>query len=162
MQWANLFGYVGRMLRDNGKYIDPILKGRIIQFIDWRLDVGEPTEIERFSFWLEADCLEPDWRLKTYSRVLDFDHSKGMRIFDVLTTLGSMLPDHTAKVVECFAKMTDSALKNDALYMIQSDQAKTILRAGLQSSDGEVNNNAEHARENLLSGGQSDFLDLDD
>ena len=77
-------------------------------------------------------------------------------------TLGSLLPDHTAKVVECFAKMTDSALKNDAIYMIQSDQAKTILRAGLKSSDESVRENAERARENLLRGGRFDFLELDD
>ena len=88
--------------------------------------------------------------------------SKGTRIFDVLTTLGNLLPDYTAKVVECFDKITDSALKNDTLYMIQSDQAKTILRAGLNSNDESVRHNAEHAHENLLSGGQSDFLELDD
>ena len=161
-QWANLFGYVGRTLRDSGRQLDPTLKDRTIRFLDWRLDVGEPTELEQFASWLEAECLDPAWRLKTYSKILDIVASKGTRIFDVLTTLGSMLPDHTAKVVECFAKMTDSALKNDALYMIQSDQAKTILRAGIQSSDGEVNNNAEHARENLLRSGRFDFLELDD
>ena len=160
-QWANLFGYVGRTLRDSGRQLDPTLKDRTIRFLDWRLDVGEPTELEQFASWLEAECLDPTWRLDTYSRILDVVQSK-MRIFDVLTTLGSMLPDHTAKVVECFAKMTDSALKNDTLYMIQSDQAKTILRAGLQSSDESVRENAERARENLLCGGRFDFLELDD
>ena len=160
-QWANLFSYAGRTLRDSGRQLDPASKNRVTWFADWRLEAEEPAELEQFASWLEAECLDPTWRLDTYSRILDVVQSK-MRIFDALTTLGSMLPDHTAKVVECFAKMTDSALKNDTLYMIQSDQAKTILRAGLQSSDGEVNNNAEHARENLLSGGQSDFLELDD
>ena len=160
-QWANLFGYVGRTLRDSGRQLDPTLKDRTIRFLDWRLDVGEPAELEQFASWLEAECLDPTWRLDTYSRILDVVQSK-MRIFDVLTTLGSLLPDHTAKVVECFAKMTDSALKNDTLYMIQSDQAKTILRAGLQSSDESVRENAERARENLLRGGRFDFLELDD
>ena len=161
-QWANLFSYVGRALPDSGKHLDPALKDRSIQFFEWRLDVGEPTELEQFAFWLEAECLDPAWRLKTYSKILDIVASKGTRIFHVLTTLGSMLPDHTAKVVECFAKMTDSALKNDALYMIQSDQAKTILRAGINSNDESVRHNAEHARENLLRGGRFDFLELDD
>lgn len=85
-----------------------------------------------------------------------------MRIFDTLTPLRSMLPDHTAQVVECFAKMTDSALKNDTVYMIRLDHAKAILKAGLQSSDQSVSSNAERALENLLRGGRSDFLDLDD
>ena len=160
-QWANLFGYVGRTLRDSGRQLDPTLKDRTIRFLDWRLDVGEPTELEQFASWLEAECLDPTWRLDTYSRILDVVQSK-MRIFDALTTLGSLLPDHTAKVVECFAKMTDSALKNDAIYMIQSDQAKTILRAGLNSKDESVRHNAEHARENLLRSGRFDFLELDD
>ena len=133
-----------------------------MQFVSWRLEVGEPMELEHFARWLTAECLAPAWRLDTYSKILDVVHSKEMRIFDALTTLGSMLPDHTARVIECFAKMTDAALKNDALYMIQSDQAKTILKAGLDSSDESVQGNAERARDNLLRGGRFDFLELDD
>ena len=160
-QWANLFSYAGRTLRDSGRQLDPASKNRVTWFADWRLEAEEPAELEQFASWLEAECLDPTWRLDTYSRILDVVQSK-MRIFDALTTLGSLLPDHTAKVVECFAKMTDSALKNDAIYMIQSDQAKTILRAGLNSNDESVRHNAEHARENLLRSGQFDFLELDD
>ena len=161
-QWGNVFDYVGRSLQNSGKSIDPAFKDRTIQFVAWRLEAQEPMELEHFVSWLEAECLESDWRLETYSRILDIVHSKEMRIFDALTTLGSLLPDHTAKVVECFAKMTDAALKNDALYMIQSDQAKAILKAGLESGDENVRENAEHARENLLRGGRFDFLELDD
>ena len=161
-RWANLFGSVGRVLRDSGRSIDPALKDRIIQFVDWRLEVGEPTELEQFASWLDAECLDPAWRLDTYSRILNVDHSKDMRVFDTLTTLESLLPGYPAKVVECFAKVTDSKLKNDAAYMIQSDQAKTILKTGLQSSDESVRNNAERARENLLRGGRSNFLELND
>ncbi len=159
-QWANVFAYIGRALRDSGKSIDPTLKDRAVRFVDWRIEAREPTELEQFASWLDAECLEPDWRLETYSKILDTVHSKEMRIFDALTTLRSMLPDHTARVVECFAKMTGAALKNDALYMIQSDQAKAILKAGLESSDESVRNDAERTRENLLRGGRSDFLEL--
>ena len=158
-QWANVFDYVGRVLRGSGKSIDPTLKERTIKFVEWRLEAKEPTELEHFASWLEAECLDPDWRLDTYSRILNVVQSKGMRFFDALTTLETLLPDHTAKVVECFAKMTDAVLKSDALYMIQSDQAKTILKAGLESSDESVRNDAERACENLLRGGRFDFLD---
>ena len=160
-QWAGVFDYVGRLLQNSGKSIDPALKDRTKEFVAWRLEAKEPTELEHFASWLEAECLEPDWRLETYSRVLDIVHSKGMRIFDALTTLESLLPDHTAQVVECFARMTDAALKSEALYMIQPDQAKAILKAGLESSDESVQENAKHARENLLRGGRFDFLDIE-
>ena len=160
-EWANLFDYVGRALLNSGKHLDDALKDRAIQFFDWRLEVGEPTELERFSFWMEAECLGPDWRLDAYSRVLGIVDSKGMGIFDPLTTLEEMLPDHTAKVVECFAKITDYALKHNT-YIPWRDQAKAILKAGIESSDESVRNDAERARENLLRGGRFDFLELDD
>ena len=161
-RWANVFDSVGRVLRDSGRSIDPALKDRTIQFVDWRLEVGEPTELEHFASWLDAECLDPAWRLDIYSKILNIDHPKDMRTFDALITLESLLPSHPAKVVECFANITDSKLKNDTVYMIQSDQAKAILKTGLQSSDESVRNNAERARENLLRGGRSDFLELDD
>ena len=160
-EWANLFDYVGRALRNSGKHLDDTLRDRSIQFFEWRLKVGEPTELEQFTFWMEAECLEPEWRLDAYSRVLDVAQSKGMSIFDALTTLGSLLPDHTAKVVECFTKITDYALKHGT-YIPWKDQAKAILKAGLNSNDENVRENAERARENLFRGSRFDFLELND
>ena len=160
-RWATVFDFAGRVLRDNGSQLDPALKDRAMQFVSWRLEDGEPMELEHFASWLEAECLAPIWRLDTYSTILRVINSKGMRFFDALTTLGGLLPDHTAKVVECFARMTEAALKSDALYMIQSDQAKTILKAGLESSDESVQRNAKSARDNLLRGGRFDFLDTE-
>lgn len=160
-EWADLFDYVGRALLNSGKHLDDALKGRAIQFLEWRLEVGEPTELERFSFWMEAECLEAEWRLDAYSRILDVVDSKDMRIFGALKTLEAMLPDHTAKVVECFAKITAHALKHGT-YIPWTDQAKAILKAGLESGGGSVRENAERARENLLRGGRFDFLELND
>ena len=158
--WANLFDYVGRALRNSGKHLDDTLKDRIIQFFEWRLEVGEATELKQFTFWMEAECLEPEWRLDAYSRILDIVASKDMRIFGALKTLEAMLPDHTAKVVECFAKITEHALKHGT-YIPWTDQAKIILKAGLESGDESVRENAERARENLLRGGRFDFLDTE-
>lgn len=158
--WANLFDYVGRALRNIGKHIAPTLKDRSIQFFYWRLEVGEPIELERFSSWMEAECLEPEWRLDAYSKILDIVDSKGRGIFDPLKTLGSLLPEHTVKVVECFTKISDYALRHDT-YIPWKDQAKIILEAGLESGDESVRENAERARENLLRGSLFDFLDID-
>ena len=156
--WTSLFDHVGRTLCNSGRHIDNALKDRIIEFFEWRLEVGEQAELEQFAFWLEAECLEPEWRLNACSRILDVVQLKDSGIFEGVRTLGKMLTDHPAKVVECFAKITDG-LGND---MIFTDSAKPILKAGLNSSDESVRNNAERARENLLRGGRFDFLDMDD
>lgn len=71
-----------------------------------------------------------------------------------------MLADHTGKVVECFAKLTDR-LKNDTIFF-KTDNARTILKAGLENSDESVRQNAERARENLLRDGRFEFLDMED
>ncbi len=159
--WAAVFGHVGWLLQDSGKHLDNALKDRIIQFFAWRLEVGEPTELEMFILWLKAECLEPEWRLNAYSRILDVVQLKEIGIFDELRTLEKMLPDYTAKVVKCFAKITDHVLNHNT-HIHKMDQAKAILKAGLESGDESVRENAERARENLLRGGRFDFLELDD
>ena len=70
-----------------------------------------------------------------------------------------MLEDHTALVVECFAKLTDSVVENKNTIYIQTNKAKPILRAGVNSEDDTTRANAERARENLLRCGRFDFLD---
>ena len=67
-----------------------------------------------------------------------------------------MLPDLTANVIECFAKLTANT------SYIRSEEAKAILKAGLESKDENVRRNAKDAHENLLKAGRHDLLDLDD
>ena len=71
-----------------------------------------------------------------------------------------MLLNHTARVIECFTKLTDG-IKDNNIYIL-AEEAKTILKSGLNSSDERVRQNAERARENLLRKGRFDLLDLDD
>ncbi len=162
--WASLFDDVGKWLRNSGKTLDAALHEKIIEFFDWRFEVGEATELQNFSFWLEAECLDTEWRLKAYSKVLDVCISKNLAPSGNdrgLDPLVRMLADHTAKVVECFAKFTDCALKHK-MYIVETAKARTILKAGLESSDASVRQNAERARENLLRVGHFDFLDMED
>ena len=159
-RWANLFNYVGRILRSTNGRLAKNLKDRIIAFFDWRFEVKEPTELQQFTFWLQAKCLEAEWRLEVYSKILDVCKVKGISITRQVDTLCELLPDYTAKVLECFAKLTDRSGDNN-IY-IQTEEAKTILKAGLESSDESVRQNAECARENLLREGRFDLLDLDD
>ena len=160
--WATLFGYVGRLLR-NTHELDEGLKDRINDFFEWRLEFEEPTEFREFTFWLEAKCLEAEWRLDAYSKILDAGperHQRTMIGYDV-KALHAMLPEHPARVVECFAKLTDSTDNIEAIY-IHTDLAKAILRAGFNCGDESVQENARQARENLLQNGQFSFLDLND
>ena len=164
VRWANLFDHVGTMLQNSEKHLDHALKERCIQFFDWRFEVGDPTELLEFTHWLEAQCLDAGWRLEAYSKILDICISKKVKPFREhgalrFESLFRMLAGHTAKVVECFAKLTDCALDHDT-YFLEAGEAKTILQAGLESNDENVRKNAERARENLLRRGRFDFLNV--
>ena len=156
--WANLFNDIGYRLWNSGKHLNQELKERIIAFFEWRFEVKEPIELQNFTFWLEAECLDAKWRLKAYSEILDICkvEEAGIR----LETLCKMLPEHTEKVVECFTKLTEG-VGDDNIY-IQTEEAKAILKAGLESNDENVCQNAVKARENLLREGRFDLLDLND
>ena len=159
-RWARLFDHVGRSLRNSGTHLDEDLQERIVAFFDWRLEAKEPKELAEFTFWLQAKCLTPDWRLDAYSKTLDIGHAKDVGISIVLDSLNDMLENHTAKVVECFAKITGAIDQGNRFY-IQTEKAKPILVAGLRSEDESVRKNAESARENLLRDGRFDILDID-
>ena len=167
-RWATLFDYVGRELSSTGKQqLDEALKDKIRTFFDWRLKIGEPKELREFTFWLEAECLEADWRLDAYSRILEIprvlDSKFGEPRYSSLHTMAlrKMIPKYTAKVVECFAKLIQSMPEEGLIYLPAND-AKSILKVGFNHEDENVRRTAERAREDLLQGGQLDFLDLDD
>ena len=159
-QWANLFRYVGDVVRGSRKHLDKSQKDRIIAFFDWRFEVKEPTELGQFAFWMRAKCLEAEWRLEAFSKILDACRAEDVSIPIRLEALCELLPEHTAKVVECFTKLTEG-IGDDNIY-IYTEDAKTILRAGLLSNDASVCQNAVRARENLLREGRFDLLDMDD
>ena len=166
--WATLFDNVGRLLKNTDKpQFNNKLKDRTIAFFEWRLEVGEPTELREFTFWLEAECLEAKWRLEAYSKILDVpsvlyvDQSKReMIVWDPLQSLHTMLPEHTAQVVECFAKLIHSIPEDRSIY-VSTDEARAILKAGFDHDDESVRKAAEDTRENLLRRGYLSFLDLE-
>lgn len=159
-QWVALFNNVGDSLWNTGEHLDEKLKGRIIDFFDWRYEIQEPTELQQFNHWLEAESLDAEWRLDAYSRILDICKAKGVSVSIPLQALCEMLPDHTAKVVECFAKLTHG--RGDDNIYIRTEVAKKILNAGLASDDQNVHQNAVQAHENLIRLGRFDLLELDD
>ena len=157
VRWAKLFTDAGFVLR---RASDPPVEDveRAKEFAVWRLEQGDKSELEGFWIWLEAKCLVAEWRLDFFSRTLDISHQKGAMLYGVVGKLEGFLLEHPGPVIECFAKLTDN-LDTDR-FTIQEDAAKTILKAGLQSTDEDVNRNARRALENLLRRGRSEFLDV--
>ena len=157
--WGNLFDHIGFTLRHTGKHLDKDLKDRLISFFEWRVEVGEAKELARFSWWLEAECLEEEWRLDAFSRILETGLPDSRGIYGQVETLTELLPGHAEIVVECFSKLTDQ-LGGDPFH-IMTEPARRILKAGLDSTDDAVRSNAERARNNLLRKGRLDLLTLD-
>ena len=159
--WANVFNIIGERLSSTGEHLDPNMKERVKKFFKWRIKQEEPTELRYFTYWLQAECLETKWRLRSYSKVIDVCKAQDCEVEDweiYLMELGQMLPKHTAEVVECFLKLTDG-IHNKNIY-IQTEEAKTILKAGLDSNDEDVRHKAKGALENLLKSDRLEFLDL--
>jgi hypothetical protein len=158
-RWAHLFDHVGRSLRNSGKRLENRLIERVIAFFEWRFEAGESQELEEFTFWLDAECLDPEWRLDAYSKIIDLRETKKVGLSLEVDTLNKLLSDHHAKVVHCFAKITDLLDQSSNIYITAKD-AKPILKAGLCSGDPNIRKDAERARENLLRIGRFDFLDI--
>ena len=74
------------------------------------------------------------------------------RALEATRSMTALLPIHTPRVVECFAKLTNTAPMSGRFY-IQTDDAKAILKAGLDHCDETVQKNAKRAEENLFSRG---------
>ena len=159
--WANLFNNIGHRLSSTGKDLDPSMKDNVKKFFEWRLKQEEPTELRHFTYWLQAECLEAKWRLKSYSKVIDVCKAADCEVDNwgnlFKRAMFKCFQNNTAEVVECFIKLTDGIHNN--LY-IQTEEAKTILKAGLHSSDTVVSENAERALNNLLRADKTEYINL--
>lgn len=156
--WVQLFEYVGRSLKNSGNHLQEHLVRRATDYFDWRLEAAEPLELQGFTFWLAAECLEPQWRLRSYLKILDFGQGKDIALFSQLKALNKLLPAHTALVVECFAKITAGM---EPSTHISTETVTPILKYGLGDNDPDIRKNAEHAKENLLRLGHFKFLDIE-
>jgi len=159
-RWIALFDHIGRSLKNSGKDLEKALIERVIAFFDWRLEAAYLPELHEFSFWLESECLDPNWRLKSYLKILSLSQGKIIRLSLHVRALGKLLPNHLDLVVECFTKITDAIDQSSQMY-ISTNEAKPILKAGLNANNSQTRKNAERARENLLQLGRFDYLDVE-
>ena len=70
-RWAKLFEDVGIKLKNTTDELESKIRDKLLAFFEWRLATGSARELGGFSWWLEAECLEAEWRLDAFSRVLD-------------------------------------------------------------------------------------------
>ncbi len=159
--WAHLFDHVGRSLKNSSKQLPNQIRCRIIDFFEWRIESRESLELKEFTFWLRAECLEAEWRLKSYSRVLDICTPEFGSAHLEIDALLEMREEHTALVMECFAKLVDLAAHNDQMY-IQTEKAREILQNGLASNDVEIREKAKSIREELVRRGHFELWDGED
>ncbi len=158
--WADLFDHIGRRTSNSGKELDTILQEKIIAFFEWRYESGDPDELSAFTYWLKSECLGVEWRLDSYSRTLDVRGGKNLFGRTEAEALLELLPAHTEKVVECFMKLVQCLAKEDLTYLVETETSQRILRAGLDSDNESVRQNAEQTREILLRQGRLDLLQI--
>ncbi len=156
--WATLFNHVGRSFNNSRPDLDPELTEKAKNFFEWRLGASEPQELSEFTFWFRAKCFDAEWRLDCYLEILDITQASDIKITLDLETLRGLLDVQTAKVVECLAKLTESAADGKGIYF-RPDDVRAILKAGFNSKDPDIYANAELAKENLLRAGRHEFLD---
>ena len=156
---GSLFDHVGRILRNTPKPLPQDLAERILAFFDWRLDVALPDELHNFSLWLEAECLDEEWRLNSYSKILDREFPPGALIYREIHSLARLLSSQPALVVECFAKLTEKM--GPQTSQISTESASSIIVAGLASGSSQVREATQRARESLLRKGRFEFLELE-
>lgn len=156
--WAQLFDDAGRLMRRSSQDFGIELIDRAVSYFDWRFESAEALEIQKIINWLEAECFDPEWRLRSYTKILDIRGRKDGSLYSEVKFLSKQISDHLALVIECFNKITNNLNQGSHIH-IPTDQAKLILRAGLNSIDFQIRKNAEHAKENCLRAGRFDYFE---
>jgi hypothetical protein len=135
------------------------LRERCKAFFEFRVAARDAQELREFMFWLEASCLEAEWRLRAFLRTLAITKARGRHTATFVDSLSKLLPEEPSLVVQCFASLTQAALTEEYFY-IQSDKALPILEAGFRSLDNTTRDAAMTAQDNLLKAGLSEFLNV--
>ena len=125
VRWGNLFDHVGRSLRNSGDHISEELSDRVVAYFNWRYDQEEPIELGNFAFWLEAKCLDTEWRIMSYSKIIDLIEEPSPLVSLETDALLTMLPEFTPVVIECFLKLT--SMLRDSTFLHEHRDRKGHL-----------------------------------
>lgn len=160
--WGDLFNHVGRSLGDWGPEVDAKVIERVQELFEWRVGQAEAKELSEYLFWLDGECLEPEWRMDGFLRTLPFSDDDDVKASMVTDKLHEhFLESHPELVVKCFAEVTKAAQRNSYFY-VSDESAIPILKAGVASGNAETKALAEEARENLLKAGRFEYLHIEE
>ena len=156
--WASLFDHAGHHLKNAGKSINSDIKERFLDFFESRFEVGCQEELKEFTYWLEAECLDVEWRLEQYSRILDKVKISEIGMLSQSGELRKLLdanPNLVDLVMVCFEKLVKWASREN--NYINPEAAKVILRHGMNSKTLRIKRVSIETRDRLLQLGHFDL-----
>ena len=151
--WSHLFNQIGRVLSDNKNDMEDEIRERIFAFFDWRLKQRNPFELKGFTHWLRAECLDAEWRLKSYSKIICMCQDERLDTHTGIKILAEMVQTYTAPVLECFANLVETTVRKENSGYIRPDEAIIIIQAGLNDKNEAVRSIAKRNQELLLTHG---------
>jgi len=145
--WKFLFFAVGRSL-----LFGPVkeYKDRAVDFLNWRLEVGQSQELRNFYGWMGADCLEPSLRLNSYLKILNLPRDEQL---DELIDIRPILFLHQKEellVVKCIAKLAELFPRKHFMSENELTDLAPLLEASLKSKDSEIVQLARYIKEKLF------------
>ncbi len=60
-QWGALFDHLGRLLKNTAELSNELTE-KCKAFFEFRLRAAKLEELKEFTFWMQAKCLDSEWR----------------------------------------------------------------------------------------------------
>ncbi len=146
-----IFHTMGNLIDD---YTDQESIKRVKDYFNWRFQENnkklKQAELEQFVSWLQADCLDAEWRLDKYSKILDLNITPEKNICGQLARLNILHKQNPGKVMECLQRLVKAIkVQAESKYYIW-EEIKPILEASLKNKNEDMRKNAEQTCRDLI------------
>ena len=145
--WKFVFFAVGRSLRSG-----PVkeYKDRAVDFLNWRLEVGQSQELRNFFGWMGAKCLEPSLRLNSYLKILNLPRDEKLDDWIDIRPILFLHQKEELLVVKCIAKLAELFPRKHFMSENELTDLAPLLEASLKSKDSEIVQLARYIKEKLF------------
>lgn len=167
---AEVMREIGHVVRRSSE-IPTEIKKRLQQFWEYRLREGKALlakrfwhrytperELIEFTVWFNSDEFSPQWKLSQLIEVLQLC-KPSYEIFTIIGKLAKHLEDEPDLTIRCFHALT-SRINRFRMFHGDEEEAKAILRCGLNSENPELQRLAEESRDHLLRAARFEYMDL--